>query len=83
MKASHEQKMKSGYPFLSDRTTTLRSDLKSPKPFPWRERVSKLRKNRGTVLLVQMDINGLLAKTEEPPRRGDASPGWKQSKEDK
>lgn len=83
MKASCEQKTTSDYPFLRGRTATLSSDLKSAKPSPWRERMSRCRKNRGKVLLVQKDSSHLSAKFEEPLSMGDARAGGRESRENK
>lgn len=83
MKASCEQKTTSDYLFLRGRTATLSSDLKSTKPSPWRERMSRCRKNRGKVLLVQKDSSHLSAKFEEPLRMGDARAAGRESRENK
>lgn len=45
--------------------------------------ISRCRKNRDKVLLVQMDSSGLSAKSEEPLRMGGWRAEWGENKEDK
>ena len=83
MKALSKEKTNFDYPFPWDRITTLSLDLKSAMPLPWKERKSRFRKNRGKVLLVQMDGSGLSAKFEELLRMADTRAGGKESREEK